>query len=242
VLALLSKKISSDLKSLSDRGKAALLSRFFKTGRGEYGEGDVFYGVTVPQSRSVVKKYWKNSSLADVQKLLNSKFHEARLVAVLILVKKFEEGSEAEKRKVFDFYLANSSGVNNWDLVDSSAHKIVGAFLVSKGKGISLLRKLARSSNLWERRIAIISTFAFIGRGSCKETIEISKILLNDSHDLIHKAVGWALREVGKRCSQTVLEDFLSENASRMPRTMLRYAIERLPLHKRMQYLQKPVK
>ena len=228
--------LKREVESLRDLEKAKLLQRFFKTGKGEYGEGDVFYGLTVPQSRKIVNKY-KELGLDEVVDLLHSKVHEERLIALLILVSKYQKGDSLLKKKIFDIYLKNTKWINNWDLVDLSAHKIVGDYLVDKD--INILKKLACSNLLWERRIAIISTFAFINIGSSKETMEISKVLVADKHDLIHKAVGWALREVGKRVSVDDEKKFLDKYKNTMPRTMLRYAIERFDQKTRKGYLSK---
>ncbi len=224
------------LQSLADPGRAAVLARFFKTGKGQYGEGDVFLGLTVPQCRNVAKEFL-HLPPADLTRHLSSRFHEERLTAYLILVGKYEK--EAGKRKgIFDFYLKNAKYANNWDLVDLTADKIVGRYLCESGESIVLLHKLARSANLWERRIAIIATFTFIKRNRFRETFLIAEKLLYDKHDLIHKAVGWMLREVGKR-NQRAAEEFLQKHYRRMPRTMLRYAIERFPEGKRKYYLAK---
>ena len=228
--------LKREVESLKDLEKARLLQRFFKTGKGEYGEGDVFYGLTVPQSRKIVNKY-KELGLDEVIDLLHSEVHEERLIALLILVSKYQKGDFSLKKKIFDVYLKNTKWINNWDLVDLSAHKIVGDYLVDKD--IEVLKKLACSNSLWERRIAIISTFAFINIGSSKETIEIAKILVADKHDLIHKAVGWALREVGKRVSVDDEKRFLDKYKNTMPRTMLRYSIERFSEKERKSYLKK---
>ena len=226
--------LRNDLHKYKNSAKAKILSRFFKSGKGEYGAGDKFLGITVPDSRSVAKQYLK-LPLKEVTILLQSKWHEERLVALLLLVAKFQKGSEVEKKEVYKFYLSQTKYVNNWDLVDLSCSYIVGISLLKKDRRI--LEKLAKSKNLWERRIAIISTFAFIYSGESDWTFRIARILLKDEHDLIHKAVGWMLREVGKRVSEEALENFLSESAVNMPRTMLRYAIERLPEIKRKKYL-----
>lgn len=228
--------LKREVESLKDLEKARLLQRFFKTGKGEYGEGDVFYGLTVPQSRKIVNKY-KELGLDEVIDLLHSRVHEERLIALLILVSKYQKGDFTLKKKIFDVYLKNTKWINNWDLVDLSAHKIVGDYLVDKD--IDILKKLACSNLLWERRIAIISTFAFINIGSSKETMEIAKLLVADKHDLIHKAVGWALREVGKRVSVDDEKKFLDKYKNTMPRTMLRYAIEKFPEKERKSYLKK---
>ena len=209
--------------------------RFFKTGKGEYAEGDVFLGIMVPEQRVIAKKF-PELSLVDVEKLFHSKYHEERLIALFVLIRHFEKGDEGIRKKIFSLYLANTGHINNWDLIDLSAPKIVGEFLYQKGKGIAVLRKLANSQDLWERRIAVLATFQYIKYNSFKESLEIAELLLHDRHDLIHKSVGWMLREVGKR-NQSVEEEFLQKHASEMPRTMLRYAIERFPEEKRKDYL-----
>jgi len=223
----------ADLQKLENPQKAKILSRFFKTGKGEYGEGDIFLGITVPQTRSIAKKY-TNLNLKDLEKLLSSKIHEHRLIALLILIENYRKDSIEHKNSIFNFYLKNTKFINNWDLVDLSAPNIVGNFLLDKDK--SILYNLAKSSNLWEKRIAIISTFAFIRLYKFKHTLKISEVLMNDNHDLIHKAVGWMLREVGKR-NKEVEEKFLNQHYMKMPRTMLRYAIEKFDNNKRKKYL-----
>ena len=224
-----------ELHSLANPEKAQVLQRFFKTGKGEYAEGDIFLGIQVPQTRKLAKKY-SDFSLNEVSSFLESKIHEERLAALLILIEKFKKAkkNKLEQRKIFEFYLANTKYINNWDLVDLSADKIVGEFLLNDEK--SILRSLAKSQNFWERRISLLATFAFIKRKKFGETLAISELLLNDEHDLIHKAVGWMLREVGKR-NVSVLETFLQQNYKQMPRTMLRYAIEKFPEEKRQMYL-----
>ncbi|MFH1832848.1 MAG: DNA alkylation repair protein [Candidatus Levyibacteriota bacterium] len=229
------KSIQKDLQKLQDPKKAKLLSGFFKTGKGEYGEGDVFLGIPVPLQRKVVKKYIE-LSLTELQKLLDSKIHEHRLTALLILVDKYKKAEQAEKEKIFNFYLKNAKNINNWDLVDLTAPNIVGDYLLSKGchpeRSEGSLYKLAKSKNLWEKRISILATFAFIKNNQFKDTLKIAEILLNDTHDLIHKAVGWMLRELGKR-NQKVEEKFLRKNYKKMPRTMLRYSIEKFSAEKK---------
>jgi 3-methyladenine DNA glycosylase AlkD len=224
--------------------KAKLLSGFFKTGKGEYGEGDVFLGLTVPEQRILAKKY-KNLELKDIQKLIDSKIHEHRLTGLIILTYKYEEiensnidekKKEASKKTIFDFYLKNTKKINNWDLVDVTAPRIVGKYLLDKDRKI--LYSLAESSNLWEKRIAIVSTYWFIRNHEFQDTIKISEMLLKDKHDLIHKAVGWMLREVGKK-DENVLKYFLDEHHKHLPRTMLRYAIERLTENERNKYMKK---
>jgi len=227
-------KIQKNLRTLASKKKAEILSRFFKTGPGQYGEGDVFLGITVPQIRKTAKIFG-DLELPQVKKLLRSKYHEERMAALLILVAQFKKGDDKVKKRVFDIYLSNTRHINNWDLIDLTAEHIIGKYLEDKPK--ILLYKLARSKSLWERRIAMLSTFTYIKAGRCEETLKIAQILLNDGHDLIHKAVGWMLREVGKRCSMQEEEAFLKKNYKTMPRTMLRYAIERFPEKTRLRYL-----
>lgn len=228
------KSLREDLNLYASPQKSLALKRFFKTGKGQYGEGDIFLGVMVPDSKKIVKKY-AGISIDDSLRLIKSKIHEERLIALLIMVEKTKRADETAKEILFKKYLENTQYINNWDLVDLSADKIVGSYLFDKPNDI--LHSLAESKNLWERRIAILATYDFIKRGAYEETLLIAKILLNDSHDLIHKAVGWMLREVGKRCSQEALEQFLLANYKQMPRTMLRYAIERFPEIIRLQYI-----
>ena len=222
-----------DLRALANRADAQFLQRFFKTGPGEYGEGDVFLGIRVPQTRGVAKKY-RDLSLAEIRKLLHAKEHEARLVALVILTLQYPKAEATRKQQIFDFYLANTRYINNWDLVDSSAGRIVGAHL--HGQDTALLDELAASKLLWDRRIAIIATQYFIARGEFTDTLRIAQKLLGDGHDLIHKAVGWMLREVGKK-DESVLVAFLDRHHRSMPRTMLRYAIERFEPPVRSRYL-----
>ena len=226
-------QLKREMRALGNKQKAVILARFFKTGKGEYGEGDQFLGITVPVSRSIAKKY-KELHFSDIKELLTSEVHEERLVALLILVHNFTFGDENRKREIYNYYLTHAKFINNWDLIDLTAEKIVGEFLL--GKSIEVLEKLATSDNLWERRIAIISTYQFIKNNRFEETFKIAKILISDKHDLIHKAVGWMLREVGKR-SLVVEKNFLKKYYRRMPRTMLRYAIERFPIDLRKAYL-----
>jgi 3-methyladenine DNA glycosylase AlkD len=238
-------QLKEELRQRADKGKAKLLQRFFKTGPGEYAEGDKFLGVMVPQTRQLVKKYWREISIAQTQELLQSKYHEERLLALFILVAKFKKADDALRKEIFDLYLANTKFINNWDLVDLSAPNIVGSYLYdppshkAKAGESSILFKLAKSKSLWERRIAILATFYSIGKGEPQLALKIAEILVNDKHDLIHKAVGWMLREVGKRCSQELEEEFLEKHYRTMPRTMLRYAIERFSAAKRKYYLAK---
>ena len=222
-----------ELQESSNPEQAKNLQRFFKIGAGQYGEGDIFLGIKVPKQREIAKKYI-DLPLPRIQELLNSKIHEYRLVGLLILVDKFKKADETEKGDIFNFYLKNTKNINNWDLVDLSAPNIIGNFLLNKKKDI--LYKLAESKSLWEKRIAIISTSTFIRKEEFIDTLRISEILLKDKHDLIHKAVGWMLREIGKK-DEKVLEDFLKNHYKNMPRTMLRYAIERFEEEKRKKYL-----
>lgn len=249
------KQLQLDLKKLANPKQAALLQRFFKTGKGEYGEGDIFLGIKVPEQRKVAKKY--DLSLKEIQELLNSKIHEHRLTSLFILIKKYNKSNENEKKKIFEFYLKNTKNINNWDLIDLSAPKIVGNYLLDKDR--SVLYKLAKSKSLWEKRISILATGYFIYNGQFEDTLKIAEILLNDKHDLIHKGVGWMLREVGKR-NQAIEEKFLkkrvkipkkkfsacqksrsdfSAHYKTMPRTMLRYAIEKFEENKRRFYMGK---
>ncbi len=228
-----------ELKKEIDKAKnpeqAKTLQRYFKTGKGEYGEGDIFIGIKVPIQRTIAKKYTE-LSFKDLQVLLNSKIHEHRLIALIILTNKYNKSKKdkLKQRQIFEFYLKNTHNINNWDLVDLSAPNIVGDF--SSVDGSEIIRFLAKSKNMWERRIAIVSTHAFIKKRIFGETLAISKTLLNDEHDLIHKAVGWMLREVGKR-NKEVLKIFLKERYKEMPRTMLRYSIEKFPEEERKKYL-----
>ena len=210
-----------------------MLRRFFKTGTGEYAEGDIFLGITVPVLRKMAKQF-KDIELKSAIGLLRSSIHEERLLALLILILKYRGSNEKGKQKIYRAYLKNTKYINNWDLVDVTAKHIVGDYLRDKDK--SVLYKLARSHFLWDRRIAILSTFNFIEDHQFGETIKIAGLLLSDRHDLIHKAVGWMLREVGKRNLETE-ENFLKLHHKSMPRTMLRYAIERFPEPKRQKYL-----
>ncbi len=227
------KEIQKKLKGLGKKEKAKKHQRFFKTGPGEYGEGDVFIGVTVPELRKLAKEY-KTIGINEIKQLLKSEIHEERLLSLFLLIHRYSKGDEPEKKRIYELYLKNTKFINNWDLVDSSAGHIVGAFLFDKSK--KPLYDLVKSNNLWERRISIISTFYFIKRNQFSDTLKISKILLSDKEDLIHKAVGWMLREVGKR-DMSVEENFLKNHYKNMPRTMLRYAIEKFPESKRQEYL-----
>jgi len=212
--------------------KAKILQKFFKTDFGQYGKGDIFLGIPVPIQRKIAKKYF-TLELNDISFLLKSNFHEYRFIALVILINKYKKGN---KEEIAEFYINHIDRVNNWDLVDISAPNILGDYLLDKDK--SILDKMAISNNLWERRIAIVSTLTFIRKKIFDPTIKISEVLINDNHDLIHKASGWMLREVGKK-SELTLDEFLKKNLLLMPRTMLRYAIEKFPEHKRLYYLNK---
>lgn len=233
-----SSAVSRAVKRSSDKTRAANCARYFKTGPGQYGEGDVFAGLTVPMCRAIAKDFFA-LPLSEIKKLLASKIHEERLIALLILVARFKVAAPEEQKRIFNFYLKQTARINNWDLVDLSAHKIVGEYLYLSGQPLALLDKLVLSKNLWERRIAVLATFAFINHGDSRPALRLAKALLNDKHDLMHKAVGWMLRELGKRVSEKDLLGFLDMYAATMPRTMLRYAIERLPEKQRKNYLAK---
>jgi 3-methyladenine DNA glycosylase AlkD len=234
---MLSEKIEKEIYSLRNQNKSQNLSKFFKTQKGEYSEGDLFLGIAVPQSRKIVKKYYDKIEYQNLETLINHKYHEVRFIALNILVLKYErEIDPVEKEKIVNFYLKNLKGVNNWDLVDSTAYKLLGPHLIDKDKLI--LYKFAESNNLWENRISIISTLYFIKNNQFNDTLDISQILLTHNHDLIHKAVGWMLREMGKKDKKLLLE-FLNKNYLKMPRTMLRYAIEKLSLVEKKIYMKK---
>ncbi len=226
--------IEEELDALADPAKAKVLRGFFKTGRGEYGEGDRFLGIRVPDTRRVAKRH-ADLGFPELQRLLDSPIHEYRFAALLILLERFRKADGKGRKEAYGFYLRNAGRVNSWDLVDLSAEKIVGPY-IEKGDR-TVLRRLARSSDLWERRIAILSTFHFIKKGDFDDTLRVAEILLDDPHDLIHKAVGWMLREVGKRGGLREEKAFLEKHHRRMPRTMLRYAIERFSPRERARYL-----
>lgn len=236
-------QVTKALTGLIKPGKKDILSRFFKTDPGHYGHGDVFIGVMVPGQRQVAKQF-KDLPLVEIAKLLASQIHEHRLTALLILVEQFAVADEPQKAKIVKFYLARTLRINNWDLVDLSAPKILGAWLLNKDRSLDstqdrqILDKLIKSKNLWERRIAIVSTLAFIQKGETCDTWRLAKNLLHDTHDLIHKATGWMLREAGKRDPEG-LKKFLNEYGVKMPRTMFRYAIEKFSEAERQQYLKK---
>lgn len=231
---LFSGKIKSELRSLSDSGKAKNLKRFFKTGKGECGEGDLFLGVGAPEQRKIAKKYFNYADMNDADDLLMSPFHEDRSTGLVILVEKFKRSDISLRKKIFNLYVSRADRVNNWDLVDLSAPHIIGEWLINGERKI--IYRLARSKNIWERRMAIVSTMAFIKKGDLADTFSVARELISDKEDLIHKAVGWMLREAGKR-KKEMLEDFLLENGKIMPRTALRYAIEKFPDDERKKFL-----
>ncbi|MCF7809228.1 MAG: DNA alkylation repair protein [Candidatus Marinimicrobia bacterium] len=225
--------IINELYALGDPVRAEHSQRFFKTGPGEYGAGDKFLGIRVPLQRALAKKY-KHATREDALELLKNEYHEVRLTALFLLVDLYKKADAEEKERIFDDYLSHAEYINNWDLVDSSALQIVGHFLYDKDR--SMLYDLARSTDLWERRISIIATYYYIRQHAFEDTLGVSESLLEDQEDLIHKAVGWMLREVGKK-SRTTEENFLKRHYMKMPRTMLRYAIEKFPEELRQAYL-----
>ena len=225
--------IRKELRALGDAKVAAHSQRFFKTGKGEYGEGDRFLGIRVPVIRKQVVRHRK-ATLRTISSFLASPWHEERLFAVLALADRFKRGDEAEQKEIFDIYMGNLDRVNNWDLVDGSAHLIVGPWLEHRSR--KRLQRMARSPNLWTRRVSIMATYHYIRKGEYDDTLAIAGILLEDDEDLIHKATGWMLREVGNR-DRKVEEAFLKIHYKVMPRTMLRYAIEKFPEHRRRAYL-----
>ncbi|MFH1061711.1 MAG: DNA alkylation repair protein [Candidatus Omnitrophota bacterium] len=230
-------QIREKLKANSNKKKAKILQGFFKTGIGQYAQGDIFLGISVPKTRQIAKDFLSLKK-DDIIELLKSKYHEQRLIALLILVEQFKAADQTEKTQIYKLYIRNSKYINNWDLVDLSAPKIVGDFLFKRDRKI--LYKLAQSEQLWQKRIAILATYYFIKQDDFQDTFKIAEILLKDSHDLIHKAVGWMIREVGKRnIKQT--EGFLKKHYKIMPRTMLRYAIEKFPENKRQMYLKSQI-
>ncbi len=230
-----SRVVVQELNRLANPAKAAILRRFFKTGKGEYAEGDRFLGIKVPVLRQVAQEHG-DLPLAEVRKLLASGIHEHRLVALEILVYRYESAEEEERGPIVDFYLKNRKHIDNWDLVDLSAPYILGDWLIHHTHDRAILYKLARSARLWDRRIAMVSTYALIRAGDCRDTLRLAKLFIADGHDLMHKATGWMLREVGKKSLKDLI-GFLDRNAHIMPRTMLRYAIERLPPARRRHYL-----
>ncbi len=220
-------QIISELKKIASVEKQNVLQKFFKTRKGEYGEGDIFLGVMVPQIKKLAKKYYKEITLNETKKLLHNKYHEVRQTALFILRFKYDSSNINNKEKIYNLYLDNTKYINNWDLVDSFAHYIVGDYIYQNNLDRKVLYDLVESDDLWKQRIAILSTFYFIKNNDFGDIIKISNILINHKHDLIQKASGWMLREVGKR-DYKVLYNFLKENHEIMPRTMLRYSIEKL--------------
>lgn len=230
--------VKNQLQKYASDYDAVFLQQFFKTGPGQYGEGDIFIGVRVPQTRAVCRQF-KDLPILEIEKLVDSEVHEHRLAALIIVANRFKKTDETEREKLYQFYISalKRGRINNWDLIDVTCDHVMGQYLIDKPKDI--LVKLARSKMLWERRASIMATFAFIKAGESDETIKIAKLLLHDKEDLIQKAVGWMLREVGKRVSEEPLLHFLDQHADEMPRTMLRYAIERLSPEIRSHYMQK---
>ena len=228
--------LRADLRAAINPDKAAFFPKFFKAGPGQYAEGDMFLGVTVPNQRVIAKRY-AGLQLSDISTLLASKWHEERLTGLFILVAAFNRADESDKTVMYTFYMDHIDRINNWDLVDSTASHIVGAYLDNRPEKMKVLTLLAQSEHLWRRRIAIISTLFYIVNGRAEEALVIAELLVDDQHDLIQKAVGWMLREVGKRVDRTLLEDFLNKHAATMPRTTLRYAIEHFDQQKRLNYL-----
>lgn len=228
--------IIKEIKNTSSGNKKKVFARFFKTGKGEYAEGDLFLGLSVPSVREIAFEY-KDMPLQEVGKLIKSKYHECRLSALMILIYKYRNSDNSGQKIIFNFYLKNTKYINNWDLVDLSAYHIVGDYLLYKNKKV--LYKLAKSRNLWDRRISIVATYAFIKNKESFDIFKITELLIDDREDLIHKACGWMLREVGKKISERELTKFLDKNYRKMPRTMLRYAIEKLDENKRQYYLKK---
>lgn len=232
------KEFQLAIKKAGSAERAKTYQWFFKTGKGEYGEGDLFYGITVPVQRKIAKHFYLDLTLADLSKTLQSKYHEDRFTSLEALVMKFDfavaKKDEKSQKTIYDLYLKSTKYINNWDLVDTSAEYIVGKYLQDKPRAV--LMKLAKSKSLWERRIAMIACFHFIRQKDFKDALQIAETLLKDEHDLIHKAVGWMLREIGNRELNTELS-FLDKHTLKMPRTMLRYAIERFPEKLRLKYL-----
>jgi len=231
--------LRKDVQALANPQKAKLVEGYFKTGPGQYGEGDIFLGLTVPQSRTIAVKY-KDLAYLEISALLKSKNHEERFISLVILIHNYKYGNEKDRKKTYNFYLKHLRYINNWDLVDLSAHSILGAWLMDKDR--KMLLKLATSQNLWSRRIAVVATYHFIKyQKSSAWTFKIAEMLLNDKHDLIHKAIGWMLREIGKNISHEEEEIFLKKHYKNMPRTMLRYAIEHFDPALRQAYMKNKI-
>ncbi|MDH5656047.1 MAG: DNA alkylation repair protein [Spirochaetia bacterium] len=232
-MSVLLQNLKIELKSLADRKVAEHSQRYFKTGPGEYGEGDVFIGLRMPQIRSLAKKYSK-LSFSDIENLLKSEIHEKRMLAVILLVNAYKKAAEPDQKKIYQMYFKNKKYINNWDLIDVSCPHVMGGYLYKNDR--SVLFKLAASGNLWDKRLAVMSTFYFIRNGDFNDSFKICEMLLDDEEDLIHKAAGWMLREIGKRNPKEE-EKFLDRHAEKMPRTMLRYALERFSESKRKKYM-----
>jgi len=231
-------QIKKELQKLANPQKAKILQKFFKTGKGEYGEGDVFLGIPMSDLRQIAKQY-QETDLKELEQILCSAIHEYRMVALLIASSQYKKETKKQKKKeIYKFFIKHSKQINNWDLVDVNVPGVVGDYLLDNDRAI--LYKFAQSKNLWQRRIAVLACYAFIRENDFKDILKISKILLNDEHDLIHKAVGWMLREVGKR-DQAVLENFLQKHYQKMPRMMLRYSIEKFEEGKRKKYLKNKI-
>jgi 3-methyladenine DNA glycosylase AlkD len=230
-------EVRAALKKCADKKKSAVLSGFFKTGKGEYGEGDIFLGVTVPAQRTIARAS-PALPLAETALLLADPVHECRLTGALVLVEQYRRAGESDRAAIYRFYATHLDGINNWDLVDLSAPKIMGAHLLVRKEERKILYRLAKSKDLWRRRVSVLSTYSFIKHGDFADTLALAEILLHDTHDLMHKAVGWMLREIGKMDLEAE-EQFLRKHYRVMPRTMLRYAIEKFPEGKRRVYLKK---
>ena len=228
--------LKTSILQLANPERAIQATRFFKTGKGQYSEGDIFIGVSNPQIQAVVKEFYKNMQMPEIQELINGKIHELRFAGLLVLVNQYSKANKNQQQIIVDFYLKNLSQINNWDLVDCSAYKILGRFLLDKDRQI--LYNLAESGHLWSERVAVVSTMEFIRNGQFTDIFRLSERFLMHPHDLMHKACGWMLREVGKR-DELALEEFLDEHLPKMPRTMLRYAIEKMEEKKRLGYLKK---
>ena len=231
--------IEQELQARADKEKAKHLSQFYKTEKGEYAEGDKFLGINVPVIKNIVKQYYQATTFAEINNLLDSQWHEYRFAGVWCLVCQYEQGRKAEREEIVRLYLQKTERINNWDLVDCSAHKIIGAWAYDE-KQEDIIKKLADSKNLWQERIAIVSSWYFIKKNSYELTLTLAQKFINHKHDLIHKAIGWMLREVGKK-DKEVLEKFLEENGNRLPRTSLRYAIERFSKEEKQYYMQKKI-
>ena len=230
---MIAKEVINALKTLATKDRRKTNEWFFKTGKGEYGYGDIFLGVTAPEIRRIAKKFSQEISLQELTELIRNPIHEVRLCALIILVNKYKK---EDSDKIYQYYLKHLNSVNNWDLVDTSAPHIVGDYLNKNPEKSKILLEFSRSENLWIRRISIVSTLAFIKNNEFNKTLEIAKLLLNDDHDLIHKAVGWMLREIYKR-DEVLIKRFLRQNYAQIPRTTLRYAIERMDKEERLLYL-----